>query len=47
MFLGICRLHRVQLLQLGGQWPRAEAEATIACRELAEMNLSVVAEANY
>jgi ATP/maltotriose-dependent transcriptional regulator MalT len=47
MFLGICRMHRVQLLQLGGQWTRAEAEASVACTELAEMNLEVVAEAHY
>lgn len=47
MFLGICRIHRVQLMQLAGQWARAEAEATVACTELAEMNLDVVAEAHY
>ena len=47
MFLGICRIHRVQLLQLGGQWARAEAEVSVACTELAEMNLDVVAEAHY
>jgi DNA-binding CsgD family transcriptional regulator len=47
MFLGICRIHRVQLLQLGGHWARAEAEVSVACTELAEMNLDVVAEAHY
>lgn len=47
MFLGICRIHRVQLMQLGGQWTRAEAEAAVACTELAEMNVDVVAEAHY
>lgn len=47
MFIGVCRVHRIQLLQLGGQWTRAKAEATIACTELAEMNIAVVGEAHY
>jgi ATP/maltotriose-dependent transcriptional regulator MalT len=47
MFLGICRIHQVQLMQLGGQWARAEAEVSVACTELAEMNVDVVAEAHY
>jgi DNA-binding NarL/FixJ family response regulator len=47
MFIGVCRIHRIQLLQLGGQWSRAKAEATIACTELAEMNIAVVGEAHY
>lgn len=47
MFVGICRIHRVQLLQLRGDWTRAEREASIACEELAQMNVMVVPEAHY
>jgi DNA-binding CsgD family transcriptional regulator len=47
MFLGICRLHRVQLMRVGGDWVAARSEAAKACEELADMNVSVVAEAHY
>ncbi|MGI8627390.1 MAG: LuxR C-terminal-related transcriptional regulator [Geodermatophilaceae bacterium] len=47
VFLGVCRMHRIQLLQTAGQWSQAEAEASIACAELADMNVAVVAEAHY
>ena len=47
MFVGICRMHRVQLLRIGGEWTRAETEATIACTELAQLNVIVVGEAHY
>jgi DNA-binding CsgD family transcriptional regulator len=47
MFLGICRLHRVQLLRIGGDWAAARNEVAAACDELADMNVSVVAEAHY
>jgi DNA-binding CsgD family transcriptional regulator len=47
MFLGVCRLHRVQLLSTDGDWAEAEAEARIVCGELADMNASVVAEGEY
>jgi len=47
MFVGICRMHRVQLLRIGGEWARAETEASIACTELAELNVAVVGEAHY
>ena len=33
MFLGICRLHRVQLLRVGGDWESARSEAETACDE--------------
>ena len=39
MFLGVCRMHRLQLLQISGQWAQAEAEASVACAELAELNV--------
>lgn len=47
MFGGICRLHRVQLMQAEGDWPTAETEARKACVDLAHMNMEVVAEAHY
>ena len=47
MFVGVCRIHRIQLLQTGGEWDRAKSEALIACTELADMNVEVVGEAHY
>jgi len=47
MFAGICRVHRVQPLQIEGAWDRAEREAVRVCAELADMNVAVVAEAQY
>ena len=47
MFAGICRVHRAQLRQFGGEWSQAEAEARRVCHELADMNVSVVAEGYY
>ena len=47
MFTGICRVHRAQLLNLDGDWDRAEARAAQACRDLADMNVEVVAAGHY
>lgn len=47
MFLGVCRVHRAQLLQLRGEWARAEAEVELVCRELADMNVGAVGLARY
>jgi ATP/maltotriose-dependent transcriptional regulator MalT len=47
MFTGICRVHRVQLRQVRGDWPGAEQEAVRVCRDLAGMNVHAVAEAHY
>ena len=47
MFVGVCRMHRLQLMQISGQWAQAEVEASVACHELAELNVSVVGEAHY
>jgi tetratricopeptide (TPR) repeat protein len=47
MFTGICRLHRSQLLQLDGDWTRAEHEALRVCDDLADTNVAAVAEAHY
>ena len=47
MFLGICRVHRAQLMQRRGEWDRAETEALQVCRDLADMNVGAVAEGWY
>ena len=47
MFVGICRVHRSQLLRLSGDWEAAEREATAANHELAELNVEAVGEARY
>jgi DNA-binding CsgD family transcriptional regulator len=47
MFVGICRVHRAQLLRLSGDWEAAEREASAASTELAELNVEAVAEARY
>lgn len=47
MFVGICRVHRAQLLLGSGEWQRAEAEALDVCEQLSTMNTSAVAEASY
>ncbi len=47
MFLGICRVHRAQLMDVKGDWEEAEAEALRLCDELASMNIDAVAEGHY
>ena len=47
MFSGICRMHRVQLRQISGEWDGAAADARIVCTELVGMNREVVAEGHY
>jgi DNA-binding CsgD family transcriptional regulator len=47
MFTGICRVHRAQLLNLEGAWADAEQRAAQACRDLADMNVGVVAAGHY
>lgn len=47
MFLGICRIHRAQLMDLNGDWDAAEDEALRLCDELAAMNKEAVAEGHY
>ncbi|MDQ1372988.1 MAG: hypothetical protein QOJ09_326, partial [Actinomycetota bacterium] len=39
VFPGLCRVHRASALQWRGAWADAEREATLACEELAEVNL--------
>jgi len=47
MFVGVCRVHRSQLLRLSGEWAAAEREAAAANHELAELNVEAVGEARY
>ena len=47
MFSGICRMHRVQLRQVSGEWDVAADDARIVCTELVGMNTQVVAEGHY
>jgi DNA-binding CsgD family transcriptional regulator len=46
-FLGICRIHRAQVLQMQGDWATAEREVLRVCDELAHFAASAVAEAHY
>lgn len=46
-FMGICRVHRCQVLQIGGEWDEAEREALRVCEELAHFHVSIVAQAHY
>ena len=47
MFLGVCRVHRAQLLQIRGEWAQAEHEIQLVCDELADMNVIAVGLALY
>ena len=47
MFIGVCRVHRAQLLQIHGEWDRAEDEVTRVCDELAAMNVQAIGLALY
>lgn len=47
MFLGVCRVHRAQLLQVHGDWALAEEEIARVCRDLAAMNVGAVGLALY
>jgi DNA-binding NarL/FixJ family response regulator len=47
MFSGICRMHRVQLRQVSGEWDLAAADAHVVCTELVGINTHVVAEGHY
>jgi DNA-binding CsgD family transcriptional regulator len=47
MFLGVCRVHRAQLLQVRGEWARAEDEIAKVCDELVTMNVAAVGLAMY
>ena len=47
MFNGVCRAHRAYLLSVEGDWGAAEAEAEKVARELRELNVAAVGEAEY
>lgn len=47
IFTGICRVHRVQLFQVQGEWDRAEEEARRAAADLVDLDVMVAAEAHY
>ena len=47
MFMGVCRVHRAQLMQVRGEWERAEAEIGLVCEQLASMNVVAVGLALY
>ena len=42
-YRGLCRVHRVVMLRLGGGWPSAEREARLACEQLTHGYGEVVA----
>jgi class 3 adenylate cyclase len=47
-FPGVCRIHKAELLRLGGSLARAEEEARMACEELPRFNFySGLGPANY
>jgi ATP/maltotriose-dependent transcriptional regulator MalT len=46
-FMGICRVHRAEVLQARGRWADAEHECERVCEEEAHFNATTVAEANY
>lgn len=47
VFTSICRVHRVQLMQVSGDWARAAAQAERATEDLRGLDVVVVAEAYY
>jgi DNA-binding NarL/FixJ family response regulator len=47
MFIGVCRVHRAQLLQIRGEWARAEDEIEAVRRDLTNMNTGAVGLALY
>ena len=46
-FPGACRVHRSEILWLGGQWEAAEREAVNACAELESYNVVTTAAGYY
>jgi tetratricopeptide (TPR) repeat protein len=46
-FPGICRLHRAEVMKLRGALAQAEEEVLVACRELADFNVSAAGSAFY
>lgn len=46
-FRGLCRVHRAEVLELRGSWPRAVSEAVRTCEELLPYERRMAAEAFY
>jgi len=46
-FPGACRIHRSEILWLGGYWEEAEREAVSACAELESYNIFTTAAGHY
>ncbi|MFV0134768.1 LuxR C-terminal-related transcriptional regulator [Streptomyces sp. HMX87] len=46
-FRGLCRVHRVQVLDLRGDWPGATAEAGRVCAEARPYDTTIAGEAHY
>ncbi|WP_162453557.1 helix-turn-helix transcriptional regulator [Phytoactinopolyspora mesophila] len=44
---GICRVHRAQVLQVQGDWDRAEHEASRACVDMLHVHVATAAEGHY
>lgn len=47
VFTGICRVHRSQILQVSGDWNRAERVARQVCADLDTVMVSTAAEGHY
>jgi DNA-binding CsgD family transcriptional regulator len=47
LYPGICRVHSAELLNVGGAWEQAEAEALNACSDMAGIDVFVVAAGRY
>jgi DNA-binding CsgD family transcriptional regulator len=47
LYPGICRVHWAEILDVGGAWEQAEAEALDACRDMAGLDVFVVGAGHY
>ncbi|MFG2876587.1 LuxR C-terminal-related transcriptional regulator [Streptomyces sp. NPDC048337] len=46
-YRGLCRVHRVEVAELSGDWSRAAGEAALTCEELLPYEARIAAEAVY
>jgi ATP/maltotriose-dependent transcriptional regulator MalT len=47
LYPGICRVHRAQVMQVQGDWERAESEADRACRDMLGVSVGTAAAGHY